>query len=564
MAQDSRSRSHRAAASSCSRLADAAMAKGSPIWHLDATLAAHGPFSGEPAHSRNLLVDRDPVDRDLRERVATGLMEGSKESIRVGRAVGRHKLITVQLALALVITGAGILGVDAAASAASSRLCDGYSSCNARPYTTHDYQDHSATSYWEMDAGDECTNYVAYVESTVYGVATPDYLLGDAGSWAADARSHGVDVDQTPTVGSVAVWNGGDAGIDGYGHVAVVEAVGPDDRYIVISQQHIEVDTDGYDWTRINASGPQTQWEQWPDSFIHFGQSGVNTVAFQADDGDLWTVRSAGDKNWRLGMMKGTSPSIAATPGDGYEVAFQADNGDLWTAGPGGERNWHLGLMKGTSPSIAAAAGGGYEVAFQADGGELWTAGPDGDRDLHLGMEPGTNPSIAALSGGGYEVAIQANTRGLWTVGPGGVKDWHLGMKPGTSPSIAAVSGNSYRVAFQSNTRVLWTVGPASFKNWHLGMQVGTNPSIAALSGGGYEVAFQANTRGLWTVGPGGVKDWHLGMRPGSSPIIEATAENGYEVAFQSNTRVLWTVGSAGDKNWKLKMRKETSPSMAV
>jgi precorrin-6B methylase 2 len=77
-------------------------------------------------------------------------------------------------------------------------------------------------------------------------------------------------------------------------------------------------------------------------------------------------------------MMPGTSPSITALTSGGYEVAFQANNGVLWTVGSGpGSNNedWNLGMAGGTSPSITALHGGGYEVAFQANNGVLWTVG---------------------------------------------------------------------------------------------------------------------------------------------------------------------------------------------
>ena len=48
------------------------------------------------------------------------------------------------------------------------------------------------TSYWRMDAGDECTNYVAYVEATYFRAPAPGYLLGNAYQWAAAAAAHGV------------------------------------------------------------------------------------------------------------------------------------------------------------------------------------------------------------------------------------------------------------------------------------------------------------------------------------------------------------------------------------
>jgi surface antigen len=158
----------------------------------------------------------------------------------------------------------------ASAAAVSSTLCSGYTACSLGTYTTHGYQNHSGSSFWTMYPGDNCTNYVAFVESTFYQVPTPTYNLGDGGLWAAAAAQHGVLVNNTPAVGSVAVWSGGSSGMGNEGHVAVVEAVGPNDSYIVISQQHMLDDVNGYDWTVINTDASQNQWEQWPDSFIHF------------------------------------------------------------------------------------------------------------------------------------------------------------------------------------------------------------------------------------------------------------------------------------------------------
>ncbi len=110
---------------------------------------------------------------------------------------------------------------------------------------------HEGTSCWRMFPGNNCTNYAAYVESTVFGAPAPSYLLGNAGQWAAAAAAHGVTVNGVPSVGAVAEWDGGAPGMGAAGHVAVVEQVGGDGRYIVISQQAIGSDPDGYDWTRI-------------------------------------------------------------------------------------------------------------------------------------------------------------------------------------------------------------------------------------------------------------------------------------------------------------------------
>jgi surface antigen len=59
----------------------------------------------------------------------------------------------------------------------------------------------------------------------------------------------------------------------GYGHVAVVEAIGPDNSYIDVSQSGMGDSQDGYDWERIYPD--QASWEPWPTAFIHF--SGTQT-----------------------------------------------------------------------------------------------------------------------------------------------------------------------------------------------------------------------------------------------------------------------------------------------
>ena len=124
-----------------------------------------------------------------------------------------------------------------------------------------------------MYPGINCTNYAAFVESQVYGVPTPSLLMGDAYQWGDRATEAGIPVDQTPTVGSVAVWGSDAAGMGGYGHVAVVEAVGPNGSYIDVSQSGMGTQEDGYDWEHIPRTGGS--WEPWPSSFIHFAGPGI-------------------------------------------------------------------------------------------------------------------------------------------------------------------------------------------------------------------------------------------------------------------------------------------------
>jgi surface antigen len=164
----------------------------------------------------------------------------------------------------------GLLPARPATSLPSRTLCTGWDRCTHRGYPSYRYETRGWRSYWRMTGGDECTNYVAYVEATVYHVREPRYLLGNGGQWAAVAAAHGVLVNHTPSVGAVAEWDGGAFGIGAMGHVAVVEAVGPHDRYILISQQHISAERNDYDWTKIKAHYPADEWQEWPSNFIHF------------------------------------------------------------------------------------------------------------------------------------------------------------------------------------------------------------------------------------------------------------------------------------------------------
>ncbi len=197
-------------------------------------------------------------------------------------------------------------------SAGAGPLCEGLGRpgepdpCNLAPYTTHNFQNYDAISYWGMppdqdtaphDVPADCTNYVAFVESTVYGVAAPDPALPvNATDWAKGASKDGYTVNQTPTVGSVAQWYANDnkpvIGADG--HVAIVEQVGPDDSYIVVSQDNWHSDTDYYGWAKI-MNAPDTPGAQpWPDNFIHFFSEPA-TLSYSRPDR---LVQSTGNLYW--------------------------------------------------------------------------------------------------------------------------------------------------------------------------------------------------------------------------------------------------------------------------
>ena len=84
------------------------------------------------------------------------------------------------------------------------------------------------------------------------------------------------------------------------------------------------------------------------------------TAAFQANISVLGINSNRTASSWAdtdLGMMPGSSPSVAPLPRGGYVVAFQVNTGVLGINSNGIASSWadtDLGLMPGTSPSITS------------------------------------------------------------------------------------------------------------------------------------------------------------------------------------------------------------------
>lgn len=483
----------------------------------------------------------------------------------------RRTRLVGALAVALPLTAVLAAGTPASAAPSSLR-CSGYAACSRGAFTTHGYQLHASASYWTMYPGDNCTNYVAYVESTVYGVATPSFNLGDGGAWAANARRNGVPVNHVPTVGAVAVWVGGSSGIPYPGHVAVVERVGPRASYVDISQQHMSDDVDGYDWTRIYRDPAQNEWQDWPDYFVHFrggpgplvdgvhfGSDRTTPDALEVADGRLATTGAHGAHLWHLGVAVSTSPSVTAEP-NGFELAFQAATHRLEAVGSDGLHRFGLRLRPGTSPSITAVRGG-YELAAQASNGHLVTVGTLGERSWPYRVRQGTSPSITALIGGGYEVAFQSSHGTLESVGTGGHRTWNFGLKASTSPSITADFAGGYEIAVQTNAGFLLTAGTHGVRNWHVRLRSSTSPSISPAFNGGVEVAFQSPSGLVEAIGSLGLRRWHVRAEVGTSPSIESLYGGGFEVVVHASNGHAVEVGSRGERVWRLKLAVGTSPA---
>lgn len=85
--------------------------------------------------------------------------------------------------------------------------------------TYKDGQLHHESDPWRYDVRN-CTSYVAWRVNREFGIDIPGW--GDARDWDQSAQTAGYEVDGSPRVGDVAVWEGY------YGHVAYVSEVNAD------------------------------------------------------------------------------------------------------------------------------------------------------------------------------------------------------------------------------------------------------------------------------------------------------------------------------------------------
>jgi surface antigen len=138
-------------------------------------------------------------------------------------------------------------------------VCQGFDNCAKRGYSHQGYKTAKSKMYWNMYAGINCTNYVAYRMIRNGGSATrPAQLRPGRGNAEYWGPSFGYN--RTPMVGSIAWWKANVPGAGSAGHVAYVEQViSPTE--IVISESNYGSE---FSWRRITSRGP------WPSGFIHY------------------------------------------------------------------------------------------------------------------------------------------------------------------------------------------------------------------------------------------------------------------------------------------------------
>lgn len=188
-----------------------------------------------------------------------------------------HRLVRVVGALVAAILVFSVTPAEAAGG--NSTICKGFKGCVNEERSHAGYGAEYRQSFWNMRAGHNCTNYVAYRLTHGRLVARPPGA-NDAGSWGAAARAAGAKVSRSPRVGSVAWWKPKYNGASSLGHVAYVEAV-KSDGSIVVSEDNLRGQ---FMWRKLVKSGGA-----WPSGFIEFNESNGSPSGAL-----LWATGTAG------------------------------------------------------------------------------------------------------------------------------------------------------------------------------------------------------------------------------------------------------------------------------
>ena len=213
--------------------------------------------------------------------------------------------IGTSLAAVLVAATVVMTGPATSPAAAQTVLCSGVSVKEVQKCDPG-WAANMHFMHWRMYSGHNCTNYVAY-RLKRDGVPQPSYRLGNADTWAPNAKRNGVLVDNKPKVGAVGAW-------PGRRHIVYVEEVGP--NYLITSEDN---------WPGYYPKGMYRKIKvfkgerAYPTQFIHF--KGKNTI-----NGSLPTVSGTPTVGSTLTAKAGTwSPSDVTLKyqwlRDGYIIA---------------------------------------------------------------------------------------------------------------------------------------------------------------------------------------------------------------------------------------------------
>lgn len=290
-----------------------------------------------------------------------------------------------------------------------------------------------------------CTLYAAY-RAYANGLGNPGRSFGNANAWDTGAYNLGFPVDQNPTVGSIAQWNGG-----GYGHVGYVD---------VVTSTYIEVSDDAYGLNQTNKWRIARTSPAMPDNFIHLKDVApaptstlakyANTIVKMTDGSSTsWFVTPDLKRLWI--PDGGTYNQLKARGFAGpYQLSSTTlnqlpDQGGQWVAS-GDSWGANRTLRRGMS---VRSADGRYLFAMQGDG-NLVLYGPSG-RALWA-----TNSKVANWQA--QEFVIFQGDGNLVTYG-GGRAIWASGTA-GRGGNRFVVQGDGNLVVYAGSTP-LWASNTA-------------------------------------------------------------------------------------------------------
>lgn len=241
------------------------------------------------------------------------------------------------LAIGIATISLAVSAITAPAAYAGDGDCSG-DSCDGNLWQAA-RGDTNQNSYWGMDSGHNCTNYVAW-KLISNGVERPAINPGNASDWAARAILAGYLVDDIPSVGAVAQWDSyaGGNGVDG--HVAYVERINSDGT-ILVSEDY---------WHGGDQSGPltfRTTLAAGVSHFIHYGD--VSQWLRELQPGAAgWQQRSIGI------TVTPTAMTLETLPGKAPQLYYLEDG--LLHQAVANTTGWHdtLAGLASTSTTLSA------------------------------------------------------------------------------------------------------------------------------------------------------------------------------------------------------------------
>lgn len=278
--------------------------------------------------------------------------------------------------------------------------------------------------------------------------------------------------------------------------------------------------------------------------------AGLTTVtdgwvgAFQSSANELWLgTNSASFHDTRLPMAPGTSPAAVGLDATGsYIVAYVAPDYRIHLYQNGVDTGTGANIIVGTSPAIARTARNTWEVAFHGQDNVLWLFGPDmaGHMlDGGLGIAAGTSPSIVRTDGSVPTFSVAWNAQGdndLWIAYglTSATADWNnnvydtrFEMDPASNPSISRDFGQDGPISVEWNALppgdalATATVGQSSIGIPLVGPKLAPGTSPCYGDGSDTPIAYE-RADGDIIAGNAVLSDTGIAGAPDSSPVIAA------------------------------------------